>query len=1042
MLIKIRLFVIVLVSCFSVPAFAQWQLTGNRDATTTSQIGTTNGVSLRLSTKNLPRMVIDTTGNVGIGTLTPGYPLHVAGKVKIADGTQAAGKVLTSDANGLASWLTPTVSPWTVSGNNIYSINTGFVGIGTATPLYKLDVTGDIRVNGLKIGKGKNSIVDNTVLGIASLDSNTTGTGNTANGYNALNLNTTGSKNTAIGSNALSKNTTASENTATGAGALQKNTIGRNNTAMGANTLNANTTGVNNIATGDSALFANTIGNGNTAIGMATLKGTTTGNTNSAFGYKTLLTNTTGSSNTAIGYGADVLGTAYTNATAIGANAKVGQNNSLVLGSGANVGIGTSTPAAKLDVVGTIKISDGTQASGKVLTCNGAGLGSWQIAPGSLWTLSGGNAYYSQAGNIGIGTTIPANKLSVTGNVDVNGKVGIGTTSPGTKLQVGTKVIDDNNFTYDSNALMVVHPTPTSSAGLNDPKTTLLLARQGTNGQSYGAAAAFNLSRYENTDAGSKTRLDIRLANGDFLNAANDVMTLQSNGNVGVGTTAPRQKLDINGNLQFSNADLPKSFMDEVGGTSPLFTMGLNFHESNINTAYRGAAYRIDSRNGFPLHNWFSRPANSGTENVIMALAENGGLSVGSTFASSYAAPDNGAIFQGNVGIGKNNPNYKLHVAGDILADGGYVRISGNNGLHWEDHGGGFYMNDNDWIRTDNDKNIWAGNGLLGSSGGLTVGYGGAAPSYGGASIAGYTIIGGGASISGGYVTLCNSLDNTQGNVSIGSGGYNNVKLRVNTDEDFGIFVDGGACAKPGGGSWAVTSDKRLKKDVRPYSDGLSALLKIKPVTYHYNEISGFDMTKEYVGVLAQELQEVAPYMVSSMGFRNTGKEYYSVDNSAMTYMLINSVKELKGQVDTKDETINKQQQQIDRLQNQMNLLFQKFDALDSRQQACCTAAGSQSKITTGQQSTNLSSASLDQNVPNPPVNNATRIGYNIPKDAGKAELVFNDIYGRKIKSVNLSLMGKGILNVDTRELGTGTYSYTLLVDGKMIETKKMVVGK
>jgi hypothetical protein len=52
-------------------------------------------------------LTIDGNNNVGIGTATPAAKLDIAGNIKITDGTEGNGKVLTSDANGLATWKTP-----------------------------------------------------------------------------------------------------------------------------------------------------------------------------------------------------------------------------------------------------------------------------------------------------------------------------------------------------------------------------------------------------------------------------------------------------------------------------------------------------------------------------------------------------------------------------------------------------------------------------------------------------------------------------------------------------------------------------------------------------------------------------------------------------------------------------------------------------------------------------------------------------------------------------------------------------------------------
>ena len=198
-------------------------------------------------------------------------------------------------------------------------------------------------------------------------------------GYESGRSNTTGEKNVAIGLETLGFNISGSDNTAIGYRALKRNTTGSKNFGLGTNALTDNTTGIENIAIGAFALLNNT-----------------TGQSNTAFGKGALATNKSGSNNTGVGHDADVADTSLTNATAIGARAYVSQSNSLVLGSisgvngapnNVNVGIGTSSPATKLHVVGNIKMEDGNEAFGKVMISDSNGVAGWQAAAPSALTL-------------------------------------------------------------------------------------------------------------------------------------------------------------------------------------------------------------------------------------------------------------------------------------------------------------------------------------------------------------------------------------------------------------------------------------------------------------------------------------------------------------------------------------------------------------------------------------------------------------------------------------------------------------------------------
>ncbi len=130
-----------------------------------------------------------------------------------------------------------------------------------------------------------------------------------------------------------------------------------------------------------------------------------------------------------------------------------------------------------------------------------------------------------------------------------------------------------------------------------------------------------------------------------------------------------------------------------------------------------------------------------------------------------------------------------------------------------------------------------------------------------------------------------------------------------------GALVVGGTASKPGGGSWSATSDARLKQHTKPYSDGLQQLLKINPVYFQYNHFTSYDTSKQHIGVIAQELKEIAPYMVGS--FTQNNNEYLNVDNSSMTYMLINAVKEQQ-----------KTMEELNKKNNDLKIRLEKLEAI------------------------------------------------------------------------------------------------------------------
>ncbi len=588
-------------------------ITANAQGTgTAASLAVTNPASpataLTVATSGTGPAATFSGGNVGIGTTTPAAKLDIAGNIKIADGTQGLGKVLTSDATGLASWqaisgtgtVTSVVTGTGLTGGPITSSGTIAVDVGTtANKIVQLDGTGKLpaidgsQLTNLPAGtetdptvKAINGLVKSNGITISAAAAGTDYQAPLVSGTNIKTINGT----SVLGAGNITAVTTETDPTVKAINGLVKSdgtTIGAVVSGTDVKTINGTSIlGAGNIT----ALTTETDPSVKAINGLVKSDGTTIGAVVSGTDVKTI-------------------------------------NGTSILGAGNITALTTETDPAVKAINGLVK-SDGTTigavVSGTdVKTINGASI----LGAGNITALT-----TVTSADITDGTIVDAD---INGTANINGaKINpafgaqaVSTTSTLTTGSAGQFVVDaTGNITKVNN---ITTSFPASQGAANT-----VLTNDGAGNLTWAASSGWGLN-------GNATTIGNKLGttNGNpltFITSNTDRMTIDATGNIGIGTTTPNEKLDVAGNIRINSNDI---YLFNVNGD---FNHGLGWYGA-------GKLFNSQLINGPILYGWDGGALGSrqGSENIALRWTT-----------------------AGNVGIGNIAPTEKLDVTGNLKFSG------------------------------------------------------------------------------------------------------------------------------------------------------------------------------------------------------------------------------------------------------------------------------------------------------------------------------------------------------------------------------------
>lgn len=241
---------------------------------------------------------------------------------------------------------------------------------------------------------------------------------------------------------------------------------------------------------------------------------------------------------------------------------------------------------------------------------------------------------------------------------------------------------------------------------------------------------------------------------------------------------------------------------------------------------------------------------------------------------------------------------------------------------------------------------------------------------------------------------------------------------------------------------WTTFSDGRYKRDIKENVPGLIFINNLRPVSYTVN-VSGLNgyfnkrskqlleedktISEEVIkaedaagkvahnGFIAQEVEEAAKklnFEFSGIDKPQNKDGLYGLRYDEFVVPLVKAVQEL-----------SKQNTELLKRLEKLEILFTNQSNNDPKTI----------------QSVSLINASLEQNAPNP-VSSSTTIRYRIPASIISAQIMVTNTTGSTIKTFTLANKGAGAVTIDAGTLSAGSYLYSLIIDGKKVDTKKMIL--